>query len=143
MMKNVRYEMRDCIKNDFDKSGIKYRINEDCPNILELYFSTQSVHSIRLIIIFDEEGNRILFRAMDFCNIFFREKLIQIVLLCNELNDKYLFAKYVVDVENERIDVLMDQFVTMENCRMVCAFSIDNLLNLVEENYHAFLKIMI
>ena len=133
-------EMFDTIKylvEAFDAHGLKYQVNEtDRFQEIHVPFGIKNGPFVDVRYISVNRGNDTLVRIMNLVNKVPEEKHYKILEVCNMLNHKYRFLKFIIDPDND-VHVEYDLPVSTGNdCLGEMAFEIFiRIMQILNEGY--------
>ena len=128
---------KDTFKEYLDKNEIRYEENEE--DIIVTY-NCDNINLLPLFVSFDPDGDDLVqIFTYDVGGKVPEDKAEKVALTCNELNDKYRWAKFCVE-KSRYICMSLDAIVNMETVCDVCMRYIDIMLDIGDEAHPILMK---
>ncbi len=97
--------------------------------------------SIQIFFHFDEEDAHVHLEGTDFVKVP-EEKFDAMYKVLNELNDKYIHVKFVLDTEDGQINARDDDVIQLDSCGPECFELMIRMVQIVEDAYPVLMKAM-
>ena len=97
--------------------------------------------SIQIYLEFDESDTHVHVEGVNFIDVP-KEKYEKIYPVLNELNDKYVHVKFVLDLEHGQICARDDDVIQLDSCGPECFELMLRMVQIVEDAYPSFMKAM-
>ncbi len=118
-----------------DSQGIKYTDSNEYS--VRVAYTGDNLKTIAFYVYFDKEGkDMIQLRCWEVAN--FKGKEAKGIIVCNEMNKKYRWAKFYLDKDSD-ILVECDAYIG-EDCGPECLNLVRRLVNITDEAYPEFAK---
>lgn len=131
------------IKAFFDAKEITYDYFEPTESrneAIRVGFNAKNKDSISVILIFDEDGNSINVKSFSVAKVP-EDKLLDIYVCLNELNNQYRWVKFYVDSDNE-VTVSGDAILDEDSAGPECFEIVIRYIGIIDEVYPNIMKIL-
>ena len=96
---------------------------------------------ISIFFKFDESDTHVHLEGMDFVTVP-KDKFDAIYPVLNELNDKYVHVKFVLDTSDGEINARDDDIIQLDSCGPECFELMIRMVQIVEDAYPQIMKAM-
>jgi hypothetical protein len=122
-----------------DNQGISYRQMDD--HTLSITYNCDNVPSVRVVVIFDKDGDPLVaLRVWSIAKVK-EEKMPQALVACNDLNNKFRWVKFTVDSDLE-FSAQMDAHVDAYSCGEEVLSLVRRTVNIVDDAYPELMKVI-
>ena len=131
----------EAFKAHLDEKGIKYTYFEPEENRAEairISFSGENTDSIAVTFFFDKDASSINVKSFSIAKIP-TEKIIDIYVVLNELNNEYRWVKFYVDDDNE-VTVSGDAITDVATAGEECEEILFRYVKIIDEVYPRIMK---
>ena len=119
-----------------DKQGLKYQQKDD--HLIRLGFNADNL-TVELFLLFDEDNDKyVTIRSYSIGN-FPKNGRAKALLVCNEMNLKYKWAKFSLDKDNDiavQADAMVEIYSVGEYVTELC----HRLVNIIDDAYPVFMR---
>ena len=133
----------DKVKSYLEKEDIRYEYYEptgDRSEVIKVSFNGKNADTVRVFLFFDEEGKRVNLKSFSIAKIP-SEKLMDMYVVLNELNNEYRWVKFYVDSDNE-VTVSDDAIIDPDSVGAECFELIIRSVSIVDEVYPRLMKVL-
>ena len=129
------YQAAERIYEAFLRKNIKCKLREKGGmSLVETAFSGRNFASVNLYFLSNTDGNDVALRVSGVVK-FPPERLARLYEVCNELNRKYRYAKFVIDPEKNVVNMEMDIPSSCENVGAVAEEMLIRAVRILDEVY--------
>ena len=96
---------------------------------------------ISIFFRFDESDTHVHLEGMDFVTVP-KDKFDAVYPVLNELNDKYVHVKFVLDTSDGEINARDDDIIQLDSCGPECFELMIRMVQIVEDAYPQIMKAM-
>lgn len=117
-----------------EEHEVAYTVLGDNEEVISVKFKADNKESIEIKLIFNDENTNVAFKSFNICKVAENKKPM-IYKICNSLNEKYRWAKFYIDEDDNTITVDCDALVQPDYCGRVCLELIYRLVNIIDGAY--------
>ncbi len=120
-----------------DANGIKYTDRDE--RAVRVAYTGDNLKTIPVMVIFNEDDRGVVaLRCWEIADVP-AEKFVDILTICNELNNKYRWVKFSIDKDNALVASL-DAYIDETTCGEECSELVRRMIGIVDEAYPDIMK---
>ena len=124
------------VKKYLDEQEIKYEELND--HAIRVRYNGENLRVISVNVIFDEDGEDIVqLKAWGVAN--FADKMASGLITCNQLNVKYRWVTFCIDMEKD-VCCSLDAYIDANSCGFEVQRLILRMVSIIDETYPEFQK---
>ena len=113
---------------------------KDGNDLIAVTFTGKEIPSVTLNYIFDEKQNNINVRVYDLIPVIKERYLDQVLEAANELNARYRFTKFVVDMDKRTIHLELDMFARADFSAYVSFQAMSLIMRVCDASYQTLMS---
>lgn len=122
-----------------ESKGFKFDVDEENDVIITGVGGLKNKGSIKVYVIFDDNGRTVGIRSHSFCE-FPEEKKAKMYEICSKMNDDFRWVKFYVDEKDNTITLADDAIITPETCGEEIFELIIRMVGIGDDAYPEFMK---
>ena len=125
-----------------EAKGIKYEINEPTQSgkdVMTVTYSGDSMPTIRCLFFFDEDCESVAIRVFDIVKIP-ESKVAAIYPVVNAINNKFRFAKFCIDTDDNTVQAEMDAAFRSHDVGEICRELLLRCVSICDDAYPDLMK---
>lgn len=125
-----------------ERKRIKYDnrgTSDSGKDVVHVTYTGDNMTSIKVRFHFNNDLEDVAVRVFDICNVQ-RGQLASAIVTVNALNNKYRFAKFVLDPEDSTVQAEMDLIFRSNDVGEICLEALSHMVNICDKAYPDLMK---